>query len=116
MIFDWTSGPLAEGLECYRSGRFWHAHEHWEVVWNECEEPEKTFVQALIQVTAAFHHFQRNELLGTVSLLRKALGRLEAYPEEFGGVAVGALRESIREWVRALEADTHPGFPVPSIV
>ena len=116
MIFDWSSGPLAEGLRCYRNERFWHAHEHWESVWLTCQEPEKTFMQALIQVTAAFHHFQRNELQGAASLLRKALKRLEAYPEEFGGVDVEALRESVRSWLSALEADESPSLSVPPIV
>jgi hypothetical protein len=116
MSFDWTSGPLAEGLACYRSEWFWRAHEHWERVWLTCAGPEKTFVQALIQVTAAFHHFQRDELAGTVSLLRKALNRLDDYPGEFCGVAVEPLRQSIREWLGALEANTAPALPFPRIV
>ncbi len=40
------------------------------------EEPEKTFLQGLIQVAAAFHHFQRGNCAGTISLLRSALRRL----------------------------------------
>jgi predicted metal-dependent hydrolase len=116
MTFDWNSGPLAEGLQCYRSERFWHAHEHWEEVWLKCEEPDKAFLQALIQITAAFHHFQRNEISGMESLLRKALRRLEAYPEEFGGVAVAVLRDSVRSWLSALDLDAPPNLPIPPIV
>ena len=116
MIFDWSSGPLAEGLACYRSQRFWHAHEHWEQVWLECEEPDKTFLQALIQISAAMHHFQRDEFPGAISLLRKALKRLEPYPDEFGGVAVGLLRESLRDWLRALEAEDTSVRAFPRIV
>ena len=59
MPLDWSCGALAEGLQCYESGEFFLAHEHWEGVWLNCEEPEKTFLQALIQITAAFHHLQR---------------------------------------------------------
>ena len=85
MTFDWSCGALAEGLGCYRREEFFLAHEHWEAVWLGAEEPEKTFLQALIQVTAAFHHLQRGNVVGAVSLLRAALRRLEAYPAEFGG-------------------------------
>ena len=116
MTFDWSSGPLAEGLRCYRNERFWHAHEHWESVWLTCQEPEKTFLQALIQVTAAFHHFQRGEFVGAISLLRKALQRLEPYPAEFGGVALAPLRESIREWLQALELNDMSIRPFPQII
>ena len=116
MTFDWSSGPLAEGLACYRSQRFWHAHEHWEEVWLQCQEPDKTFLQALIQITAAFHHFQRDEFPGAISLLGKALRRLERYPDEFGGVAVEILRENLREWLRALETADTSARAFPRIV
>ena len=116
MIFDWTTGPLADGLACYRAEKFWHAHEHWEQVWLQCAEPEKTFVQALIQITAAMHHFQRNELLGTASLLGKALKRLEAYPVQFGGVDVEALRVSLRDWLNSIESNDPSRRPVPKII
>lgn len=102
---DWSGGALAEGLRCYRAEEFFLAHEHWEGVWLQAQEPEKTFLQALIQTTAAFHHLQRGNRKGAASLLRAALRRLEPYATSFGGVRVGALREEICAWVRALEKD-----------
>jgi uncharacterized protein len=51
---------------------FFEAHEHWESVWLTAQGPEKTFLQALIQVAASFHHFHRGNRLGSVSLLRSA--------------------------------------------
>ena len=59
MDLDWTHGRLAEGLRCYHAQEFFAAHEHWENEWLASQEPEKTFLQALIQVAAAFHHFRR---------------------------------------------------------
>ena len=103
MKFDWTQGALAEGLRCYQEGEFFAAHEAWEGVWLEAQEPEKMFLQGLIQVTAAFHHFDRNNLQGTALLLRAALGRLERYPACFGGISVVLLCNDIREWLQALE-------------
>lgn len=116
MPLDWNRGELAEGLRCYRSQQFFEAHEHWEAVWLHSAELEKTFLQALIQTTAAFHHFQRKNLIGAASLLRGALRRLEPYPGEFGGVAVEELRQSIRAWLSALEQDEpKPQLPFPPI-
>jgi predicted metal-dependent hydrolase len=108
MLFEWTSGPLADGLCCYRKEEFFAAHEHWEGEWLKCSEPEKTFLQSLIQVTAAFHHLQRRNFAGTASLLRAALERLENFPAEFQGVAVEELRTSIRTWLEALEGSGEP--------
>lgn len=105
MLLDWTTGPLAEGLRCYQEQEFFDAHEHWEGLWLTCNEPEKTFVQALIQVTAAFHHWKRGNLPGTASLLRRALQRLDGFPAEYEGVRVEALRASIRRWLGGLELE-----------
>ena len=115
MLLDWRTGPLAEGLRCYREQEFFDAHEHWEGVWLTCKEPEKTFLQALIQVTAAFHHLKRGNLAGTASLLRRALQRLDGFPAEYGGVEVGALRGSIRRWLEGLELDEAVRLPFPLI-
>jgi predicted metal-dependent hydrolase len=116
MAFDWSCGALAEGLDCYKTGKYFEAHEHWESVWLKCEEPEKTFLQALIQITAAFHHLQRKNLKGTASLLRGSLRRLDGFPAAYGGIEVEPLRESVREWLRALEeGNSTPKYPVPRI-
>jgi uncharacterized protein len=104
MKFDWTEGALAEGLRLYDAGEFFTAHEAWESVWLGSPEPEKTFLQGLIQVTAAFHHLQRDNPLGTKLLLQAALRRLDRYPEVFGGIAVALLRDDVRERLRMLEA------------
>src|SRR5271165_5987411 len=104
MKFDWTQGALAEGLRRYDAGEFFAAHEAWESVWLGSQEPEKTFLQGLIQVTAAFHHLQRHNRLGTALLLQAALRRLERYPARFGGVSVTLICDDIRERLLALEA------------
>ena len=78
-------------------------------MWLKLPEPEKTFLQGLIQVTAAFHHLQCDNRLGTTLLLQAALGRLDRYPEFFGGISVALLRSDIRERLRMLG-----GFLVPS--
>ena len=104
MPLDWRSGELAEGLRCYRDEKFWHAHEHWESVWLGLEEPEKSFLRALIQTTAAFHHLQKGNRVGARSLLQRALQRMETCPTTFCGIDCGALRDEASAWRRALES------------
>ena len=109
MEFDWTQGSLAEGLRLYDAGEFFAAHEAWEIVWLRAQEPEKTFLQGLIQVTAAFHHLHRNNPQGTALLLQAALGRIERYPASFAGISVDLLRNDIRQCLQALDM----GAPAP---
>lgn len=112
MEFDWTQGALADGLRLYDAGEFFAAHEAWESVWLGLQEPDKTFLQGLVQVTAAFYHLQRNNPLGTALLLQAALQRLERYPARFGGISVTLLCNDIRELLLALEV----GEPATQVV
>jgi hypothetical protein len=101
--FDWTTGPLAEGLHCYRTQQFFAAHEHWEGVWLSLREPEKSFLQALIQITAAFHHLQSDNPRGAISLLGRALRRLECSAPECCCLNAALLRNQARDWLSALQ-------------
>ena len=117
MTLDWTSGPLAEGLQLYNSGEYFTAHEAWEAVWLQAPEPEKTFLQGLIQVTAACHHLQRRNRLGTVRLLNNALQRLDPRGPEFGGIAVELLCLDIRDRLNHLaHGDSTASIQPPRIV
>jgi hypothetical protein len=108
---DWNSGALADGLACYRRGSFFAAHEYWESIWLTLEEPLKSFLQALIQVTAAFHHLDAGNPAGALSLLRRARRRLEQSPAHFGGITVPPLCADISEWLGAIERGAQ-SFPV----
>lgn len=114
MPFDWSTGGLAAGLACYRSQEFFEAHEHWEGVWNNLTGLEKIFLQALIQVTVAMHHYQQRNLPGAQSLLSRALQKLDRCPEPFAGVDVAGLAAELRGWLNALESPptSLPEFPV----
>lgn len=115
MSLDWSRGALAEGLCCYHSRLFFDAHEHWESVWLAASEPEKTFLQAIIQVAAAFHHLNQGNRAGAVSLLARAQRKLAAYPDQFRGVSLAQLRGELDGWLTALTKDRQgepfPGYP-----
>jgi len=116
MALDWQHGALAEGLRCYRNREFFLAHEYWESVWMCSAEPERTFLQALIQIAAAFHHLGRGNSAGATGLLARALHRLEAFPPIYGGLDVDSIRQSVSAWLHALGPnDPPPHLPFPHI-
>jgi uncharacterized protein len=102
-VLDWAQGELAEGVRCYRAGGFFAAHEHWEVVWLQLNNPEKEFLQGVIQMAAACHHLQRGNLAGAHSLLRRALQRFEPHGDHFAGLQLATMRGEIRDCLAALE-------------
>jgi len=77
---------LAEGIRLFNEQRFWHAHEAWERIWLKAGPGDKTFLQGLIQVAAAYHHVQRGTFRGAVRLFDAALSKLAPYPVHFLGV------------------------------
>jgi hypothetical protein len=115
MTFDWTHGPLAEGLRLYETGEFFAAHEAWEFVWLTAPQPERLFLQALIQVTVAFHHLSRANPLGAIRLLTAALRKLEPYPPDFANLNVALLRNDIRTCLNSLAADPATQLAPPRI-
>jgi predicted metal-dependent hydrolase len=115
MTFDWTHGPLPEGLRHYNAGEFFAAHEAWESVWLTAPQPEKLFLQALIQVTVAFHHLQRSNPLGATRLLTAALRKFEPYPPNYADLDVSLLRTDIHACIRALAHEPTPQLSPPRI-
>jgi predicted metal-dependent hydrolase len=107
------------GVALFNSRHFFEAHEAWEEIWLHTQPPEKTFLQGLIQVTAAFHHHSRENLRGFKSLLRAGLLKLEEFPAEHRGLQIERLRASARRWIVALENKDfahRPGLPkIPRI-
>ncbi len=106
---------LRKGLRQFNRGQFFDAHETWEEIWLAAPEPEKTFLQGIIQVAAAFHHYTRSNHRGTKSLLEAGLEKLERFPTTHRGLALEELRKSVRRWIAALAAGQDPGPAPPRI-
>jgi predicted metal-dependent hydrolase len=94
-----------QGLEEFNTERFFEAHEAWEEVWLASAGTEKRFLQGIIQIAAAFHHYQRGNRRGACSLLEAGLRRLHDLPADHGGIALDRLRLAAGEWVAALRGD-----------
>jgi predicted metal-dependent hydrolase len=108
MPLDWQSGALASGLHCYRRAQFFLAHEHWESVWLTLADPEKSFLQSLIQSAVAFHHYQTGNTIGAASLLRRALHRMQLCPDSVACIDTERFRAEASAWLAALDSGTLP--------
>ena len=97
------------GLRQFNTRRFWHSHESWEAIWLTAPEPDKTFLQGIIQIAAAFYHHQKQNHEGMRSLLRRGLAKTEQFPAGYRGLHLEPLRRAVREW---LAADAR-GEPLP---
>ncbi len=103
------AAAFRRGMEQFNAREFWEAHESWELVWLPAAEPDKTFLQGIIQVSAGFHHYTENNRAGARSLLRRGLDKIERSPGDYRGLQLEELRVVARAWLAALDAGAASG-------
>src|SRR5882672_9762613 len=103
---------FALAMRLHNEGEFYEAHEAWEQIWlNELDDDWRLFVQGLIQVTSAFHKlFVQREPRGASRLLERGLDKLDKYPPDYLGIALGPFREGARSCAARM-ADLAPKSP-----
>lgn len=104
-----TDEKFQKGLEQFNRRLFFEAHETWEEIWLPSLEPERTFLQGIIQVAAGFHHYARSNRAGARSLLGAGLNKLDRFPETHHGLELESLRVAARLWIAELSAGNDPG-------
>ena len=90
-----------EGIELFNAGCFFECHEAWEQVWNRSRGEEKLAIQGLIQAAVALLHLERGNREGAESLYAKARAKLDPLGDDFRGIAIGDLRDSLRRFFDA---------------
>lgn len=108
---------FTRGVEHFNSCEFFAAHESWEVIWLPAQEPDKTFLQGITQVSAGFYHFVRGNRIGAVLQLSKGLAKLARFQSNYRDIDVATLRLETTRWLTALRAgkEMH-GEPFPQIL
>jgi len=97
---DFDSLALEENHELgrlyIREGRYFPAHEAWETAWKQARgTDEAEFFKGLSQMGAGYVHLLRGNPHGTVTLLRRASGRIARYPDGHRGIRTLALRDKL---------------------
>ena len=108
------TAAFERGIALFNAHHFFEAHEVLEDLWREAEGEERRFLQGLIQVAVALHHFTRGNADGARSLLARGTAKLEHLPASYGGVAVAVLRGALEQW-RAHLAGEAPQPPFPRL-
>ncbi len=85
------------GLEEFNGERFFEAHEVLEDLWHEYREPDRKFIQGIIQIAAGFYHIQSCNLKGAVSQLAKGNEKLTQFLPEHQNVSVALLLDDVEE-------------------
>jgi hypothetical protein len=98
------------GVALFNAHKFFEAHEVWEELWLHETEPEKIFLQGLIQLAAAFHHYSRGNRRGAKSLLAAGIVKLERFPRNHHALALTKFLAGAKRWAHMLTAGRDPGL------
>jgi predicted metal-dependent hydrolase len=98
-----------QGIDHFNARRFFEAHEVWEELWLRAPEPEKNFLQGLIQLAAGWHHYLRGNSSGAESLLAAGVVKLSRCPETHRGLRIGELVTRAKDWAKMLGEGNDPG-------
>lgn len=108
---DLDKNEYLRGIRLFNEKKFFDAHEVLEDVWRAAPLETKKFLQGLIQLAVAFHHYSKGNTVGAVSLLKRACRNLSTYPDGFAGIRVKPLLASVTACAEALER----GLPLAGV-
>jgi len=106
---------MDEGAAAFTRGEFYEAHESWEEVWNEIDDPERAWVQGMIQIATGLHKLSRGRPDVCRTLLAKALAKLDGAPPILDGWDVAEMVRGATRLLRAIEQEERP-LPSPRAV
>ncbi|HXF81629.1 MAG TPA: DUF309 domain-containing protein [bacterium] len=92
-----TGGPLVAAV-LFNAGLFFACHEWGEGLWRQAPPETREFYHGLVQVAAAFYHYEKGNLRGSRALLTRGLARLRGFPGSYLGLDVGRLRADLAPW------------------
>ena len=84
-----------QGLVLARAGRWFEAHEEFELAWRACDPAERDFFQGLVHVVVATYQRERGRPVAADSQRAKALRRLAPFAPVHRGIDVAALLGSL---------------------
>jgi len=88
---------IEKGRDYFNDERFWECHETLEGVWKKTFEGEKDLVQGIILVAAALVHYQKNEDEICLSILKRAMQKLENSSGKYHNIDVDLLQNKVSE-------------------
>ena len=100
---------LSKGRALFNAERYWECHEVLEGLWRQKKREEKSLLQGIILVCAAFVHHQKGEEEVALSVLRRGSSQLEFPRARYGGFNVPELRKEVQ---RVLSLNRFTNFRV----
>lgn len=101
---------VLRAIDEFNRGWYFESHETLEDLWMVTPLPERTLLQGIIQLAAAFVHFARGEYPGILKLLDASAEKLREFAPTSLGIDIAALLDDITRARAEIAALGEGGF------
>ena len=92
---------IDRAVELFNDEKYWGAHEAFESVWKESNGAEKSILNGIILVAAAFVHDEKDEPEICLSILQRARKRLDGTGGTYHGIDVDRIADLISKIINS---------------
>ena len=93
------------GIQSFNSGNFYEAHDLFEDLWHECDEPKRRWIHGIVQISVAMHHHSTGNLNGSLLLLAEGISRMRRAEISPIGFKEGEFLEPCQEILKLLQTN-----------
>lgn len=86
---------IDKAIILFNQEKYWWSHEKLENVWKHSENEEKKLLNGIILISAAFVHFQKDEIEICLSILNRAYNKLKDFKGFYYGINLDQINEII---------------------
>lgn len=86
---------IIQSIKLFNDEKYWSAHEHLESIWKNSQGDEKNLLNGIILIAAAFVHDEKNESEICISILSRALQKLNRAHGIYLSINIDKIKERI---------------------
>lgn len=92
---------IKRAVELFNDEKYWGAHEALEGVWKGASGEEKSILNSIILIAAAFVHDEKDEPEICLSILQRAREKLEGTSGKYNGIDIDRIADQVSEIINS---------------
>lgn len=92
---------VALARQLFNNEKYWKTHEVLEAVWKNTVGSERDLLNGIILVAAALVHYQKGELAICISIMKRALVKLDKSYDKYYEVDMDSLKKKVTDMVNS---------------
>ncbi|HKX21292.1 MAG TPA: DUF309 domain-containing protein, partial [Nitrososphaeraceae archaeon] len=92
---------VALARQLFNNEKYWKTHEVLEAVWKNTVGNERDLLNGIILVAAALVHYQKGELAICISIMKRALVKLEKSYDKYYDIDIESLKRKVAAMVNS---------------